>query len=433
MGLFKRAGTAAWWCRFQVAGREIKRSTRTRDRRAAEIEERRLRAYYESRAPSRRSTRITGDLAELAGLDVERAAANGATEQHQAALEWVWERVTDYFGADAEPRVITFDSVQAYIASRRASGASDTIAREVQAMKRACVIAHRRGWLAFVPPEWPKVRRGPRSPKRRGRLHPPDILAKWLRELDGDARDEAELVLLTGLRKTEAKRLTAQWVEPAPEGSHTPALLRIPAGAAKGRTEGVIGCPARALEIIRRRAEKVPAGLPLLYQGSHETAYKLARRRIGYETPISLRDLRHTWGTLANRLVGIDAARDGLRHSNIATTNRYVSTDTARLTQASAAFAELLSRHSDAGTVPTSNEVVDAQACESVEDSSSRGRSSVGQSISLPSRARAYLDHLSRCPTCTSHVQACLKWAETDGVVGTGESAHEPTPTRRRA
>lgn len=430
MGLYKRAGSVVWWCRFQVAGREIKRSTRTTDRRAAEIEERRIRAYYEAQAPSRRSSRA-GDLAELAGLDVERAAAAGATKQHQEALAWVWGRIVDHFGAEAEPRVITFDSVQAYIARRRETGASDTIAREVQALKRACIIAHRKGWLAYVPPEWPKVRRGARSAKRRGRLHPPEILSAWLRELPTDARDEADVVLLTGLRASEAKRIEAGWIEPAPSNHlGIPAVLRVPAASAKDREERLVGLPARALEVLKRRAELVAPGAPLLYQGSHWTAYRLARQRIGYQTPISLRDLRHTWGTLANRLVGIDAARDGLGHSNVATTNRYVSGELGRVLAASAAVESATSRHSNAAPCAPVQPVVDAQPCESVEHSAISGRSSVGQSISLPSRDRACLEHLSTCPACTLHVQACLKWTENDGPVGTGEPAHT---TARRA
>lgn len=410
MGLYKRPGSGKWWCRFEVAGREIKRSTRTADRRAAEIEERRLRAYFESKAPPRRAER-TGDLAELAGLDVERAAALGATKEHQAAIEWLWERIAEFFGATAEPRVINFDSVQKYIAHRRSQGATDTIAREVQALKRGCKIAHRRGWLAYMPDEWPKVVRGPKGQKRRGRLHPPEILAAWLRALDGDARDEAEVVLLTGLRKTEAKRLTAQWIEPAPEGAAVPAVLRIPANSAKARRERVIGLPQRALDILKRRAEKTPAGKPLLFQGSHETAYRLARERLDppYKTPISLRDLRHTWATLVTRMVGVDAARDGLGHRDLSMTSRYVSTDTARVASAAAAVAELLSRHSEVGTGALSME---------------RATRFELATFSLEGQENEFLRHLSECHNCRQHVSACLSWTANARDPGTGEPAH---------
>ena len=312
---------------------------------------RRLRAYHESQAPNRRARRgIT--LADLAGKDVMRAAAEGTTPEHQAALEAQWLKVCGHFGADADPRVITSASVIEYAAARRTAGAlGQTIVREIQAIRRGCKIAHDGGWLATVPQSWPRMRRDNKSTKRKGRLHPPAVLAAWLAELPKDARDEAELAILTGLRARELKRMVARWVEPAPpelQAIGIPVVLRVPAGAAKDRDERVLPMVPRALEIIRRRAREADLSAPLLHQGSHKTAYRLARKRIGYRTPISLRDLRHTWGTLANRAVGIDAARDGLGHANLATTNRYVSSDMGRLASATLAVAELVGREKPA-------------------------------------------------------------------------------------
>ena len=344
MGLYKRKGSAVWWCRFQVAGHEIKRSTRTEDRRAAAVEERRLRSLYEAQAPRRRAAgRLT--LADLGGKDCARAEAAGATPEHVETLASQWEAVVTFFGADALPTVISHDSVEGYIISRRKSVTGQTIIREVQAIKRGCAIAHRLGAMPVIPQTWPKVRRNPIG-KRKGRLHPPHVLAAWLFELPQDARDEAEIAALTGLRAAELKRLAASWVEPASaelqaEGVAT--VLRVPAPSAKARKERVLPLPPRALEIIRRRAIHVENyDAPVLFQGSHMTARTLARKRIGYKTPISLRDLRHTLATLTNRVGGIAAARDVMGHESIATTNRYISGDLLEMGRAALAIDEIV-------------------------------------------------------------------------------------------
>ena len=418
MGVYKRPGTAVYWCRFQINGHEIRRSTRTTDRRAAEIEERRLRSYHEGQAPRRRASRQLS-LADIGSKDVARAAAAGSTEEHQAALESQWVKIVQHFGADSPPTVITHDSVIDYVAARRQAGAlGQTISREVSALKRGCAIAHRKGAMPVVPQTWPRIRRDASS-KRKGRLHPPAVLLRWFAELPHDARDEAKLAALTGLRAAELKRLTTQWVEPAPPelvALGVPAIARVPAECAKARRERVLPLVPEALEIIRRRAHHAaelgePPG-PLLHQGSHKTAHRLARKRIGYTTPISLRDLRHTFGTLANRLVGIDAARDGLGHASIATTNHYVSGDMGRLASATLAIAGLV------GTAKP------AQAGEGLKMERATGFEPA--TLSLGSYAKDLadiLDHVSACRHCQQAARAHGNVRLIAHDVGTGKSA----------
>lgn len=418
MGLYKRPDSAVWWCRFQVAGHEIKRSTRTEDRRAAAVEERRLRSYFESKAPRRRSRgRLT--LADLGAKDCARAAAEGATQAHVDALESQWIFICKHFGADSSASVLNHDSVNDYVVCRRRMGATgQTVVREVQAMKRACAIAHRTGHLPVIPQTWPRIRRDATS-KRKGRLHPPQILSQWLAELPADARDEAELAVLTGLRAHELKRVTAQWVEPAPpelRAIGVPTVLRVPATAAKARRERVVPLVAAALAIIKRRVDHMEIkDAPILRQGSHKTAHRLARGRIGYRTPISLRDLRHTFGTLANRAVGIDAARDGLGHATLATTNRYVSGDITRTAEATLAIAALV------GTVRS------AQSPEGLK--MERAKRLELSTLSLGSQLLTALEHASTCKRCCERLLACAKLQAIPEDVGTVGSAQ---PTRKR-
>src|SRR3989304_6906234 len=105
MGLYKRCECGCderrkcehdWWYRFTVAGYEHRGTTRTEDRCRAEIEERRQRAYYEGQAPASRSGRA--GLADLGGLDIERAIANGSTQDQVKALSYFWRQITRLLG-----------------------------------------------------------------------------------------------------------------------------------------------------------------------------------------------------------------------------------------------------------------------------------------------------------------------------------------------
>lgn len=417
-----------WWVRFQLRGHEVRRSTRTAGRREAAVELRRLRAECEGAAPDsgpRRRGRGVG-LAELAGADVERSAAAGSTAHHRSVLEWQWAKVCRILGADTDPRSITFDVVERYIATRRTEGAKgQTISREVSALRRGLKIARRRGWILHEPADWPKVKRDPRGARGTGRLHPPSILAAWLRELPQDARDEATLALLTGLRRTELHRLTAAWVEPSAPGSAVPAVLRIPAEAAKARREGLLPLTEQALAVILRLVEQLPddatQDTTLLSGAAHTTAYRLARQRIGYATPISLRDLRKTWATLTARAVGVDAAFAGLRHSSLATTTRYVDSDLGRVAAGSLAVeAAILGTAGPAQAPPetgsgssTENDTLKREVME-------RATRFELATFSLEVCGEAIAEHLSTCEDCRRHVLACAEIGQNLPEVGTG-------------
>lgn len=411
MGLYRREETGQWWCRFQVNGHEIRRSTRTGDRRRAEVEERRLRAYYEAQAPRRRAGRAPG-LADLGGLDVERAVAVGVTNAQIDAIKYAWQWLVNKLGPDTAPASITHAEVQRYIAARRQDGSrGQTIVREVQALKRGLAEAHRRGWVPIMIMDWPKVRRDAPDPKQKGKLHPPAIIGAWLAQLEGDAKDEAELAMLTSLRAKELKRITAQWVEPAPDGSLVPAVLRLPGAQTKSRKERAVPLVQRALEIIRRRAEALPEGappdMPLLYQGSHKRAYRTAARKIGYAGRITLRDLRHTFATLAARGVGVDAVRDIYGHTDLAVTSRYITVDMARMACAALAVA---------GTVTSAQEGKMGLKWSGQPDSNRRPPAPKAGLLDV-------INHIAECGPCYEAAEKRLNLHVSDVAVGTGRSA----------
>ena len=102
--------------------------------------------------------------------------------------------------------------------------------------------------------------------------------------------------------------MTSEWVEPAPQGVGVAAFIRIPAGAAKNRRERVVGLTRPALEIIQRRINENPKTETVFSQENHKRAFWGAAKRIGYDKHITLRDLRHTFGTLAVQGTGDAAA-----------------------------------------------------------------------------------------------------------------------------
>jgi integrase len=266
----------------------------------------------------------------LAEWDIERAFAEGADAPRAKTLEWMWNRLVVFY-RDTDAREIS--DLVPYVASRRKAGVrGQTIRREVQALRRGLAIAKRKGIVSAVP-EAPRIKSDPPSQEQRGKMHPPEILAQFVAELPADARDEAELALLTGLRATELKRVRPEMVEPAPNGSATDYVLRMPAESTKTRTERVIGLSPRAIEIIRRRIEAAPDRLYVLSQQTHRRAYRETATRIGYSQRIKLRDLRHTFATLAVAAGDPWAAMEALGHKDLRMTSRYQHTTSARASQ----------------------------------------------------------------------------------------------------
>jgi integrase len=281
-------------------------------------------------------------MALLAGIDIARASSSGLDPTRPKTLEQIWSRLIRHFGT-RDVGAITIDDLDAYVATRRRSGArGQTIRREVQAYRRAATIAKRRRMVSLVA-DAPRIKSDPPLASQRGQLHPPAILAAFVKALHPDARDEVELALRTGLRAAELKRLRAEWVEPAPTGASTRFLLRVPAQDAKSRRERVLGLTDAAAAIIRRRLDAHPDSPFVLFQGSHRSAYRLAAKAIGYDRRIKLRDLRHTFATYA--LAGTSdpwAALESLGHRDLRTTSMYQHTTEARAAATAAAAEKLL-------------------------------------------------------------------------------------------
>ncbi len=416
--LYRRDDTSAWWYDFHVAGVRHRRTTGAKDRSTAEgiAQDARQEAV---RCVGRPGRGEGIDLATLGGLDVERAAAEGAGESQQASVEACWVHLCRLLGPDTNPATLTYDRLLAYIRTRRQEGArGQSIRKEIQALRRGMAIALRRQHIQATLQEWPKIKSDPPNRTQKGKLHSIPVLQQWLEELERDprakgARAQAELVLLTGMRAEEVRRLTWEWVEAAPEGSGVPAVLRLPAEATKTRQERVLGLVPRALELIEeaRRAAGVGKWDAILFPSTHRRTFISAAQRVGCKA-VSLRDLRHCHATYAAQGTGdAAAAQAALGHADLATTQRYLSSTITRTAAAALAVSEALlqgDRHRKASQP---------------ERGSPKGEvKGIGVSGFEPpascsrSREQGWLEHLSVCPTCFSMtVQYVLERLDTDG------------------
>lgn len=431
--LYQRHEDGPWWFDFRVAGQRHRRSTDRFVREEAEAVARG--ALAKAREDAAERTRAAGpgrgappDLARLATYDLKRAAAEGVTAAQLASIEACWLHLARGLGATLPADAVDYDLVEGYVAQRRQAGArGQSIRKEVQALRRGLVIARRKKQLAVVP-ELPAVRSDPPDPHKRGKLHPPEVLLAWLEALRGVPRSQgaaahADLVLRTGLRAEEAARLSWSWVEAAPDGVPVPALLRVPAWAAKTRQERVLGLPETSLALLQEARGGRGPDEPLFSCG-HRNAFRAAQRAIGYPQRITLRDLRHchaTWS--AQRTGDASAAQAALGHADLATTQRYLSATLSRVVSAAVAVDTLLASSPQDGHTAWSH----AEA-----PSSKTGVERVGvtglepATLCSQSTAQAIVDHISRCSTCLSRLldvvsmcPAAPQCGHTDGHTAT--------------
>ncbi len=241
--------------------------------------------------------------------------------------------------------------MQSYVTTRRKEGArGQSITREVAAVRRGLREARRQGLYRGPMPEWPKVRHDPKDKAQAGKLHPAERVMEWLAALGdedqaGPAREQAELVLRTGLRAEEVRRLCLGWVEVAPPDAGVPALLRVPAEATKTRRERVVGLTEDALVVLDAASGRVGGHLDVpLFPSDHKRAFRNAASRIG-SPRITLRDLRHCHATWAAQGTGdAAAAQAALGHADLRTTQRYLTATVARVSSAAVAVGAMVAK-----------------------------------------------------------------------------------------
>ncbi len=325
-GFFKPADSQFWHYVIEVSGHRKKLSARTGNLRDAKKHREAERAKLRSAGPVRRE-RGQGSLAELGAKDVLRAKAEGSGKKQQDALVYVWKKICGYWGPHAHPRVITFDSTTRLLADlrlvisidkqgkeKRAGLAGQSLVRIVHALQRGTDKAVELGWITQAPRKWPAVASDPKKRDQAGRLHPPEILARWIQAIAEDkARDVARLYLVAGLRQGEMARVSPAWVHPLPSplvigGVTFVAVLRAPDGATKNRKEREMLIDAASADAIARHGNM---------RGRFLKSWRTAHKAIGYNQRISPRDLRHCCRTYGGTGSGDQqTAQHVLGHSN---------------------------------------------------------------------------------------------------------------------
>lgn len=200
-----------------------------------------------------------------------------------------------------------------------------TIVREFGLVKRYMLWARRRGADIRLPDPWPRVKRDPPDQKRQGKYRDPELVRRFFALLETEARDEVAVVAMTGIRWGELKRLRYEWIEPAPQGWGSAALIRFPEEGTKNRRQRIVGVPSPAMVIIQRRRDE--EGGPLVFSAQdHRKQRETAARDLGLDMNLTLRDLRHTFASLALRHTGDPTAvLRAMGHADLRMTERYLS------------------------------------------------------------------------------------------------------------
>lgn len=363
LGLYWHPKTGIICTRFWVRGQELRRSCKTRDPEVAAVEAKRRHVEAQEDPDVGRRTGRAVTVDELAVdhiLEHEKAGYNDLYMSRLRSKCAVVTRNLDRvlrpeLQRDAEPGDITYDRWRLYEGHRREGfygtirwthtfkdgttvdreregwvdrpARGQTIVREKRLLVAWLERAKRDGAIRELPELPEKIKRNAKDKRRAGKLWPPKLVVSFLSKLHQDAYDEDLVCTLTGLRAFELKRVEATWLEPAPAGADTPAILRPPDEATKGRESRAVGCPQLALDVIKRRLEADPKRVKVFSQSDFRKHRETVARELGFPAPPSKRDLRHTFASLALRRTGrpIDVMR-ALGHKNLKTTELYLST-----------------------------------------------------------------------------------------------------------
>ena len=124
----------------------------------------------------------------------------------------------------------------------------------------------------------------------------------------------------------------------------------MPASSTKSRYSREIGLPAEAMEVVQRRLAEPREDGTLFGDGCRKASYAQAQQKAlsklnikNYRFNVTLRDLRHTYGTLAVQ-AGTDlvAVMRSMGHKDLRTAERYQHSSLVRNASASAAVAKAL-------------------------------------------------------------------------------------------
>ncbi len=288
--LYKRKGGSHYWTRFRIGGREIRQSTRTSKRSAAEEYEERLRAriWREIRLGERHAT--WNEAAEKWKLETQHLRPR---TRHRN------DEILDWFATPLDRLPLSAINVDVIEAARKAllRGRSQSTANRYLAVLRA---------VLNKAVEWGMLRQAPKVPLFKIAKTEPAFITReqfdrLLAELPEHTRRAALFSVLTGLRMSNVRDLVWGRVD------LDNARVWIPSADAKGKRAIGIPLAPEAVELLRgidRVSDRVftytPPGegeKPRPISGTFNTrAYRNALARAGL-SGVNWHSLRHSWAS----------------------------------------------------------------------------------------------------------------------------------------
>ncbi len=386
-----------WFASFKVHGKREEPTTGTSNREVAIEEACRLRR--EAREAPGPRTGDTVRLSQLAAAHIAQATqdvAEGAIckERRQAIIDH-WNPPLRFFQDRPEFEDVsrlTPAALAEYRDHRLLTVKPVTVSREFWMMKTGMALGQERGWKVPHIIRWPRIRgsgkKSNKDPARSGKAdHRPEYIRAVRAEMDDELRDRIDFDVTSSLRKHELLRFHISWVLETPQDFKVPALIRVPGAKSKDRDDRVIPLTPKNLEIIKRRyaanlerAEKraywerrkgrkqqrdFDPGI--VFPGDRKKALYAAIERAqaklikehgqeeaearGYLRNLTLRDLRSTFGTVAeHKTKDQRAIADIYGHTTLKTTAIYLHSTLDRMAEATLAVDEWYSDLLEGGT-----------------------------------------------------------------------------------
>lgn len=316
-----RHANGTYYARIQVNGRDVRKSLRTTDVRAA----RKLLKKVIEQAANRRAgiaepEKHTWEEAVVRWSDLQMADLRPGTQKRYLTS---LGQIHPYFSGRDVASITSVDVHDYTVARRRKGASSATVRRDLTIMSRVMRVAKRAGWISAnpVPEEMEEI------PERREPIRPVPIraLAKLTRRAPPGFRDLIRFLARTGCRQEEGASLEWSQLD----------LRSVPAtctfSRTKTRSPRVIELTARLADDLRRMPHDPDS--PYVFRSPAGKRYTnvpgrfrvLVRKALGEgEDVFRCHDLRHTYAirALQQKTPIYDVARQ-LGHSSVKTTEMY--------------------------------------------------------------------------------------------------------------
>jgi integrase len=275
--LYKRPGSPFWWVRFTLAGREVRCSTRTADRRLAEEYERRQRETAWRRSELGERVHTWNDATARWFKETQKRSV----KRDKEICAWFDQYLAGENLADVDRASV--QKLRGYLLEDKGPSTANRYLGFLRALLRAAV-----SWgLMDVAPPVPAFDVERTEPAHASQAQFDAILAELPEHLKAPAR----FAVLTGLRLSNTVGL--KWAD-----VHG-AVVTIPAKRAKGRRTLSVPISAAAHAILEAERGK-HAVYVFTFKGKPfrdpKTAWRKAVKRAGMEG-FRWHDLRHTWAS----------------------------------------------------------------------------------------------------------------------------------------